>query len=744
MHTRLKCGWLSPSFLALALLYFLPVLWGWHAVPFHLLSEKYTGSACTRALPEDLRHLPGDDATGVIMDYPDEYYTAQRVRKLDMPWWNPQIGMGRPWIGNAQVHPFSPLLLPFLAWPAPWTYTLQFVLGSLVCLWGARRFLGLLGVEPLAAALGAALWTFNPFTTASMIMSSVWAYWWSPWLFAGIALAVRGGRLEGWALAAAAGALMLLSGQPETALLLAEMAALFGLFLAIGQGRSGLKPKRWLAGVLLGAALGLLLSAGQWYPVLEILTGSDWYKSAGPEHARVLTHPVEEFFRPGSLVFLLPVSLASWVLLLRKGNRWAAAAWGTVLLFGLAFSVPPVAQSLPFHLLRLRGIVPPLHGAELACVPAAVTAALGFSALLKGDTDPVPRALRISACLLAFLLLAGGLWTWGSYQAGGWTPVLWLGAGTATFCLAALVSGKRWTAPLLFAAAVLSATFPLARQRFTYPYFSGCPQPDWRAFSEEGAPRAPDAPPARLWAQASPRTSAPYLMPNLGLLSGAHDVRSSMVLNPPGSRSFSHAWGAGGYLSHLTYGFGAATPGLLEFLGVSRVLLWDPAASSGFRRLALEDGPRAFVAPGVEGLPDDAACVARFKELLGQDRLHEVAVVLGEVPGGGPHQGGQSSAVHGAPVTWLEYAPERLALRAEAPAGGLLVVTEAFNPLWQASVDGQTAHLVRADVMFRGVFLEPGTHRVEMSYRAGRMGVSLAVSAVTWVGLLCWVIGRRR
>jgi hypothetical protein len=745
LRDRLEKGWLSLVLGGLVLAYYLPMIWGWHSVPFHLLGAKYTGSQCTRRLPEDLRHLPGNDATGVVMDYPNEYYTAQRVRRGDLPWWNPDIGTGRPWIGNAQVHPFSPLLLPFVAWPTPWTYTLQFLLGSVVCLSGARRLLALLGAEPLAAALGAALWTWNPYSCSSVIMSSVWAYWWFPWALAGIVLALRDDRPAGWVLASVAGALMVLSGQPETALFLAEMAGVFALFLAFRRGRAASKPGRWLAGLGLGLALCLLLSASQWYPILEVLRDSEWYKSAGPEHARALTHPIGDSFKPGALVFLLPVSLASWALLLKRGSRWSAAAWGAALAFCLAFSLPGVALSWPFRLLRLDGIVPPLHAAELACVPAAALAALGFSAVLQKARDPLPRTLGVLACALGMLFLALGLWLSGLKGSAAGVSAAWLVAGTLSFCLAALLPAGRWTAALVLASALFAATYPLAAQRFLYPYFSGCPQPDWRALAgPKDAALDRDDPPTRIWAHVSPNTGAPYLMPNLGLLSGACDLRSSLVLNPPGSSRFSHAWGPGGYLSHLTYGFGAATPDLLAFLGVERALLSTPDSPAGFKVLSLQNGPRAFLAHRVEFFPDEEACLARFKELLAQGRLGEVAVVL-ETPLGGTK--GSTLAPPAGPaakVTWLGYDAERLALEVQTPTTCLLVVTEAFSPRWEAVVDGIHTPVVRANVMFRGVSLEPGSHRVEMRYRKTGMGVSVAVSAVAWLSLAVSAWRKRR
>jgi len=156
---RKRAGFLVLSFLLLEVFYFLPVTIGWHSVPFHLFNSKFTGVDYRRDLPEYLAHMPGNDATAVLMDYPNEYYTVSSIRSGRMPWWNPYIGMGRAWIGNAQVHPFSPLLIPMYIHPSPWTYTLQFVLGSLVCLIFAYLFFRILGLSLLPSIAGASLWT---------------------------------------------------------------------------------------------------------------------------------------------------------------------------------------------------------------------------------------------------------------------------------------------------------------------------------------------------------------------------------------------------------------------------------------------------------------------------------------------------------------------------------------------------------------------------------------------------------
>ncbi len=107
-------------------------------------------------------------------------------------------------------------------------------------------------------------------------------------------------------------------------------------------------------------------------------------------------------------------------------------------------------------------------------------------------------------------------------------------------------------------------------------------------------------------------------------------------------------------------------------------------------------------------------------------------------PGGGASDGQGGAAI-------LEDLPEKIVLRAEAPAAGYLVLSDAFAPGWSARVDGTPAPILRANGLFRAVRLDPGSHEVIMLYRPRSvllgLGVSLcgALIALAW----WWRAGRR-
>ncbi|MEW5765325.1 MAG: hypothetical protein ACOYXN_01675 [Acidobacteriota bacterium] len=713
------------------LLQFLPLLWGWHAVPFHLLAPEFRGStAGGRDLPAALSHLPGDDPTGVILDYPAAFYTAQRLRGGEIPWWNPLTGMGRAWVGNGQVLPFSPFLLPFLVHPSPFTYTLQWVLLALACLLGARWFFKEAGLDETPALLGALLWTFNPFTSASMIMSSSWAYWAFPAAAAATLRALNSGSLAAWCAAAAGLALTALSGQPETAWLLASLVPLHFLFA----GRNGIGRAGAWAGLLLCAVLALLLSAAQWGPVLSTLGHVSSYKTEGPDRAVALGHPISAFFDPSGPVFLQPLLWAGSLLAFaRRPARWEARAAAAGLLLLLAHSVPALAGALPFRLLRLGGLIPPLHASELAVLPLTVLAVFGLSSLSREEGERPARAWRMGA-----LLLWTALTTWSFLRlvppdVRTWTGGLWLAA--ILLLGVPLLFGTREPAvrrALLAALAVAAALLPLALSGFRYPYFSSTPAPRWVFPAED---RSANEPPSRMWAQASPTTGAPLLTPNLHLLSGVSDLRSAQVLNPKGARTLAHAYGLGGHLGHLLYGWQKADPALLKFLGVRWAVLAPEAKGGPLRTVLLEPGPRAFLAREVLAAPDDQAARDAFVALLREGRGHEAAVVLAGDQEGPAFPAPAGPAAGSPRVEWRAWEPHRLALRAVLAERALLIVLEAFDGRWKATVDGRAVPIRRADLLFRGIYLEAGAHEVEMAFDARLPRAAVLVSTLAWMAL---------
>jgi len=110
---------------------------------------------------------------------------------------------------------------------------------------------------------------------------------------------------------------------------------------------------------------------------------------------------------------------------------------------------------------------------------------------------------------------------------------------------------------------------------------------------------------------------------------------------------------------------------------------------------------------------------------------------------GGPAPLAAAGTFEGA-ATVLSESTTRVALRARASAPGYLVLADAYDPGWIATVDGQPAEVLRANVAFRAVAVPAGTHEVEMRYvpRAVRLGV--LVSGLSSALLLAVLVAPRR
>lgn len=96
-------------------------------------------------------------------------------------------------------------------------------------------------------------------------------------------------------------------------------------------------------------------------------------------------------------------------------------------------------------------------------------------------------------------------------------------------------------------------------------------------------------------------------------------------------------------------------------------------------------------------------------------------------------------------VRIVELLPDRVTLEAELDAPGYVVMVDAYDPGWKATIDGRETRLLRANVAFRAVESPAGRHSIRFVYRPASVKVGLAISALA---VLCttalWVAQWRR
>jgi len=144
----------------------------------------------------------------------------------------------------------------------------------------------------------------------------------------------------------------------------------------------------------------------------------------------------------------------------------------------------------------------------------------------------------------------------------------------------------------------------------------------------------------------------------------------------------------------------------------------------------LEVLPRAFVVHQAEVSGDDEEAIARLRD-PSFDPARTVILGRGEPLAG--TGGGLAEIIH--------YGPARVVVNVTSDAPGYLVLADTIYPGWVATVDGEPSPIQRANLMFRAVQLEPGSHRVEFSYRpvSVRLGAGIsALGLLVWVGGLVW------
>jgi len=86
-------------------------------------------------------------------------------------------------------------------------------------------------------------------------------------------------------------------------------------------------------------------------------------------------------------------------------------------------------------------------------------------------------------------------------------------------------------------------------------------------------------------------------------------------------------------------------------------------------------------------------------------------VLLKKAPVGFP-----GGAVAGGSARLLRYANTEVVVEVEAPAGGILLLNDVWQPWWRADIDGADAEILKADVIFRAVVCPRGRHMVRFTF----------------------------
>ena len=145
--------------------------------------------------------------------------------------------------------------------------------------------------------------------------------------------------------------------------------------------------------------------------------------------------------------------------------------------------------------------------------------------------------------------------------------------------------------------------------------------------------------------------------------------------------------------------------------------------------------PRAFIVHRAVVAGDDETVLALMQDaafdpvveivLTADERKRQLVGVIGE------QAIGDSASTH-----IVSYKPEAVEIEAELTTPGYLVLTDAWYPGWEATVDGEPAPIQRADLLFRAVALDAGRHRIVFTFRPVSLRTGAGVSLAGLVGLI--------
>jgi hypothetical protein len=203
-----------------------------------------------------------------------------------------------------------------------------------------------------------------------------------------------------------------------------------------------------------------------------------------------------------------------------------------------------------------------------------------------------------------------------------------------------------------------------------------------------------------------------------------------------------HSWG------HRAYAFGPElNPALTSLMGIRWLYVRGAPILNSQWQLAFEDGdervfqnagvfPKGFLVFRLERFPTRQALLGALETASVED-LRSAAFVEGDDPAA------IAPAPLGTPegeVTLLSNTPDHVSFRVRTPNPALLILTDAYVPGWEASVNGSPRPIFAADNCFRGVAVPAGECEVTFSYRPSYTyaGAWAAAAAVLVLGMLVY------
>ena len=114
---------------------------------------------------------------------------------------------------------------------------------------------------------------------------------------------------------------------------------------------------------------------------------------------------------------------------------------------------------------------------------------------------------------------------------------------------------------------------------------------------------------------------------------------------------------------------------------------------------------------------------------------HQIVLVATNLPAPGPLTSNSPGSVE---IT--DYKSTHIEFSADVKAPCVMLLVDRYSPKWQAEVDGKPVPVLRCDFILRGLYLEPGKHKIVMRYVTPLMTLYVSLAAI-FLGLaLCGIL----
>jgi len=717
--------------------------------------------------PADRAAIPEGDFTSQY--YPLQLFAAQELAEGRLPAWDPYLNAGQPGLADIQTGVFYPLnLLPNLALALlglPFSIgllqaqvVLHFSLASLFTYLLVRHLARHAGARVAAArfagAVAALTFTYGGYLTSfpvqqlTILETAVWL----PLVLLLVDRARSHPRpLSQLVLAGMALACALLAGHPQTSMYVVYTTLAYGIFVSWPSGAapdtsSFVRRVLRIAYIaLLPLLVGAALAAIQLVPTLQFIarstrSGLDYDAvSWGFPLAEMVSLLYPGYFggSPQYVGILAPI-LAAAALFVKRARR-EVVFW--IVLGGLALLLSFGRHTFLYSVAYL--FAPGFSAVRdqeriivLFSLAMSVLAGYGALVLVQPLASPVRSKFRTFVRRLGWVgvvaLALTAVWYYGYLQgqqqgveANRFEGILRhhvlllliLAGGSALFALR--VSGKprrAWLVGLTLGLIWLNL--------FTINWRFNLGEPDADGpFPETGLVAFLRAQPGTF------RISSAGLLPggaSAGIVYGLEDITGNTPLRLDAFAQFEEDVGSWRRWQMLNVAY-VLSDRDLDGPGLERV--YEEAGNKVYRVGDLL--PRAWVVYDVKIAADEEAFT-----VLNSDTFHPMeTAILAE--GVAPASLPQGSAPR-SPAHLIEHSPGRLVLEVAPDKEGLLVISQPFYPGWRATVDGEPVPIYRTDYLLQGIEVQPGHHRVALTYRLSVMPaiVSLTMLVVCVAGFL--------